>query len=154
MYQRILVPIDGSEPSRLAVQEAIKLAKDGGAQIHLFHVVDEYLVGPTFDASYMTSAIYADAIAAFQAQGRRILDEGAKVLREAGIEPQCTFIETIGRRPADFIIEAARDWPADLIVMGTHGRRGLRRLVLGSDAEWVLRSATVPVLLVRGSDKS
>jgi nucleotide-binding universal stress UspA family protein len=152
MYQRILVPIDGSEPSRLAIQQAIKLAKGGVAQVRLLHVVDEYLVGPTFDASYISSAIYADAISAFQAQGRRILDEAAKELRDAGIEAHCTFIETIGRRPADFIIEAARDWPADLIVMGTHGRRGLRRLVLGSDAEWVLRAATVPVLMVRGTD--
>ena len=150
MYQRILLPIDGSEPSRLAIAEAIKLAKAGAAQIQLIHVVDEYLVGPTFDPSYMSSAIYNDAIAAFQAQGRRILDEAAAALRKEGIEPQCTFIETVGRRPADFIIEAARDWRADIIIMGTHGRRGLRRLVLGSDAEWVLREATVPVLMVRG----
>lgn len=154
MYQRILVPIDGSEPSRLAIQEAIKLAKSGASQIQLFHVVDEHLVGPTFDPSYVSSAIYTDAIAAFQAQGRRILDEAATVLRQSGIEPQCTFIETIGRRPADLIVEAAREWPADLIVMGTHGRRGLRRLVVGSDAELVLRSASVPVLMVRGPEDS
>lgn len=152
MYQRILVPIDGSEPSQLAIQEAIKLAKGSAAQLQLLHVVDEHLVGPTFDPSYVSSAIYADAIAAFQAQGRRILDEGAAVLRQAGIEAKCTFIETVGRRPADLIVEAARDWPADLIVIGTHGRRGLRRLVLGSDAEWVLRAATVPVLMIRGPE--
>jgi nucleotide-binding universal stress UspA family protein len=48
------------------------------------------------------------------------------------------------------IVEKAKEWPADLIVMGTHGRRGLSRLVLGSDAEWVLRSTPVPVLMVRG----
>ena len=150
MYQRILVPIDGSDPSRLAIQEAIKLSKDGAAEIQLFHVVDEHLVGPTFDPSYVSSAIYTDAIAAFQAQGRRILDEAAAVLRQAGIEPKCTFIETIGRRPAELIVAAANEWPADLIIMGTHGRRGLRRLVMGSDAEWVLRSTPVPVLMVRG----
>jgi nucleotide-binding universal stress UspA family protein len=152
MYERVLVPIDGSNPSQLAIQEAIKLAKGGATQIQLFHVVDEHLVGPTFDPSYVSSAIYADAIAAFQAQGRRILDEAAALLRQANIEPRCTFIETIGRRPAELIVEAAREWPADLIIMGTHGRRGLRRLVMGSDAEWVLRSAPVPVLMVRGPE--
>lgn len=152
MYPRILVPIDGSDPSQLALREAIKLSKGGGSQIQLLHVVDEHLVGPTFDPSYISSAIYADAIAAFAAQGHRILDEAAAVLRQANIEPQCTFIETIGRRPAEFIVEAAREWPADLIIMGTHGRRGLRRLVMGSDAEWVLRSTPVPVLMVRGGD--
>lgn len=151
MYSRILVPIDGSVPSQLALDEAIKLGKTG-AEIQLLHVVDEYLVGPTFDPSYISSAIYADAVAAFAAQGRRIIEEAAAMLRKAGIEPKCTFIETVGRRPAELIVEAARDWPADLIIMGTHGRRGLRRLVLGSDAEWVLRSTPVPVLMVRGAE--
>ena len=154
MYQLILLPVDGSEPSSLAIGEAIKLAKGGPAQVQLLHVVDEYLAGPTFDPSYMSSAIYDDAIAAFQAQGRRILGEAAALLKKEGIEPKCTFIETVGRRPADLIIEAAREWPADIIVMGTHGRRGLRRLVLGSDAEWVLRAATVPVLLIREPENS
>ncbi len=150
MYKRILVPIDGSEPSKLALQEAIKVAKGDGSALQLLHVVDEYLIGPALDASYMSSSIYADAIAALQTSGRRILEEAEALVRQAGLQPQSTFLETIGRRAADLIVEKAKEWPADLIVMGTHGRRGLSRLVLGSDAEWVLRSTPVPVLMVRG----
>lgn len=60
------------------------------------------------------------------------------------------LLESIGGRAADLIVDQAKQWNADLIVMGTHGRRGLRRLALGSDAELVVRSASVPVLLVRG----
>src|SRR5688572_4450926 len=119
MYERILVPIDGSEPSRLAVQEAIKLARAAPTTIQLLHVVDEQLAGPAFDPSYVSSAIYTDAVAAFQATGRLILEDAAAVMRGAQIDPQCTFIETVGRRPAELIVETAKQWPADLIIMGT-----------------------------------
>jgi nucleotide-binding universal stress UspA family protein len=152
MYTRILVPIDGSRPSKLALQEAIKIAKGSEATMQLLHVVDEYLVGPALDASYMSSSIYADALGAIQASGHRTLEEAQKIVSEAGVEPQLTFVETVGRRPSDIIVEKAAEWGADLIVMGTHGRRGLRRLVMGSDAEGVLRSTTIPVLLVRGPE--
>ncbi len=63
------------------------------------------------------------------------------------------LLETMGMRAAELIVEQATQWPADLIVMGTHGRRGLRRVVLGSDAELVIRHTTVPVLLLRGDTK-
>ena len=63
-------------------------------------------------------------------------------------------IECFARRPCDVIVEAAVQWPADLIVMGTHGRRGVNRMMLGSDAEQVARMAPVPVLLVRSADKA
>jgi nucleotide-binding universal stress UspA family protein len=71
------------------------------------------------------------------------------MVRDQGIEPQCVLSESIGRQAAHQIIKQAEQWPADLIVMGTHGRRGLHRLLMGSDAEQVLRAASVPVLLVR-----
>lgn len=153
MYKNILVPVDGSEPSELALAEAIKLAQSTGATLYLMHVVDELVLAP-MDSSYMSSAYYADVIAALRETGRQILDRAEGTVRQAGVELKAALVETFGRRVAELIVERAKQWPADLIVMGTHGRRGLRRLVLGSDAEWVLRSTPVPVLMVRGSENA
>lgn len=154
MYERVLVPFDGSEASRRALREAIKIASHGGAKLHLLHIVDEFLLSSTVDASYMSSAYYEDAIAALRTSGQRILSEGEQIAREAGLSPESTLLETIGARVADQIVQKAAECQADLIVMGTHGRRGWRRIVLGSDAEGVLRSATTPVLFVRGTNEA
>ncbi len=83
--------------------------------------------------------------------GKAILKSAEGLVREHGLNAESSLLECWGRRASDLILEQAEQWPADLIVMGTHGRRGLRRLALGSDAEMVLRSASVPVLLVRAS---
>ncbi len=154
MFKHILVPVDGSEPSQLALAEAIKLAKSSGATLNLMHVVDEFVIGPATDASYMSTAYYADVIAALRESGRQILDRAEAAVKQAGVELKSTFVETFGRRVAELVVERATQWPADLIVMGTHGRRGIRRLVMGSDAEWVLRSTPVPVLMVRGPESA
>ena len=115
------------------------------------HVLDEFVIVPAVDAAYMGSA-YADSVAALGEYGRKILDDAETTVKQAGVEVQSAFVETMGHRVAELIIEKARQWPAHLIVMGTHGRRGLRRLVLGSDAEGVLHSTPVPVLMVRGPE--
>ena len=80
-----------------------------------------------------------------------VLSNAEGRVRERGLSAEAVLQECWGRRASDVIIEQAEQWPADLIVMGTHGRRGLHRLALGSDAEKVARGAPVPVLLVRGS---
>lgn len=149
MYKNILVAVDGSAPSQLALTEAVKLTKGCGATLHLVHVVDEYMMGPVMEPSFMSSAYYTDAIDALREAGRETLKQAEAKVRAQGLEPQTSLLEASGRQVAEFVVEKARQWPADLIVMGTHGRRGLRRLLLGSDAEWVVRSAPVPVLLVR-----
>lgn len=154
MYKRILVPFDGSEPSQRALREAIKLSSDPAVRLHLLHIVDEFLLGSSLDASYISTSYYADAIAALQTSGRQILGEAEQTAREAGVLPETTLLETIGNRVADLIVQQATEWQADLIVMGTHGRRGWRRIVLGSDAEWVLRTTTTPVLFVRGTSEA
>ncbi len=151
MYKNILVPVDGSEASRLALAEAIEFAKTSGGRLQLMHVLDEFVIVPAVDAAYMGSA-YADSVAALGEYGRQILDDAEAMVKQAGVEVQSAFVETMGHRVAELIIEKARQWPAHLIVMGTHGRRGLRRLVLGSDAEGVLHSTPVPVLMVRGPE--
>ena len=146
MYKRLLVPVDGSKPSMLGLAEAIELAKSQGSHLHLVHVVDEVVpFGMEIPDRYIEQFI--DAV---RAQGREVLAKAERVVREHALESQGVLLETIGRRAADVIVEQAKQCKADLIVMGTHGRRGLRRLALGSDAELVVRSSPVPVLLVRG----
>jgi nucleotide-binding universal stress UspA family protein len=145
MYKKILVPVDGSEPSMRGLREAVKLAKSQGSQLQLVHVVNELV----FTAAE-TPPVYMDkVIDALRAEGKAVLSKAEEVVREGGLEPQGVLLESIGGRAADLIVEQARQWTADLIVIGAHGRRGLRRLALGSDAELVVRSAPVPVLLVR-----
>jgi nucleotide-binding universal stress UspA family protein len=91
MYKRILVPFDGGEPSQRALHEALEVAKDGGAKLHVLHIVDEFLVGGSPDASYISTWYYADAIAALQASGKQILQQAEEIARSTGIEPELTL---------------------------------------------------------------
>lgn len=150
MYQRILVPVDGSPASNRGLAEAIKLAKVTGATLRLVHVVNEYV----FDPVYAPVFDYGPLLESFRDAGQKILTQAQKTVQAAGVECRTEIVETIGGSVARLILEQAGQWPADLIVMGTHGRRGVGRVVLGSDAEAVLRSALVPVLLVRQSAAS
>jgi nucleotide-binding universal stress UspA family protein len=145
MYKKLLVPVDGSVPSVLGLKEAIKLAKSHGSELQLVHVVNELIL-----TGAETPPVYMDKVVdSLHAEGKAILDDAARVVRDHALEPQTVLLESIGGRAADLIVEQAKKWNAELIVMGTHGRRGLRRLTLGSDAELVVRSSPVPVLLVR-----
>ena len=145
MYQRILVAVDGSPTSLRGLDEAIKLAKSSGGRLMLVHVVSEL-----FMTGDVVPAIYYDTIVqALREAGIKVLEQAATLVRRADVPCEPQLIETLGGRVADQIVKQARHWSADLIVMGTHGRRGLERLAMGSDAELVLRAATVPVLLVR-----
>jgi nucleotide-binding universal stress UspA family protein len=83
--------------------------------------------------------------------GKTVLQDAEKQVRAAGLEPESVMIESVGGAAGDIIVEQAGKWGAELIVLGTHGRRGLRRMVLGSDAEHVVRQSGVPVLLVRSN---
>ena len=146
MYQRILVPIDGSAISQRGLDEACAIAAKLGSTLRLIHVTD--------DASVVTAtAGYASNIDELL---QSLADAGEQILADARrcVDAQKLTVETVLRhcgtgRVADVILQEASQWPADLIVIGTHGRRGASRLLLGSDAEQVLRSAPVPVLLVR-----
>lgn len=144
MYGKILVPVDGSETSIVGLEEAIQIAKLVGGKIRILHVVNELIIDYAFG-----SGLYANTvIEAMRSDGQKILNQAEALARQKGLEPEAVMIESIGGPAAQFIVEQAKEWPADLVVMGTHGRRGLRRLALGSDAETVLRSVTAPVLLV------
>ena len=148
MYSRILVPVDGSPPSRAGLGEAIALAADSGATIVVLHVVSELALV----ASPEAYANYGDLAQALTDAGRRIADEAAAQVRKDGVAVETQVVD-VGVVPVcDAIVEQATRQRCGLIVMGTHGRRGLKRLTLGSDAELVVRHAPVPVLLVKAPD--
>jgi nucleotide-binding universal stress UspA family protein len=144
-YKRILVPVDGSATSAKGLKAAIKLARESRGKLCLLHVVEEYsaLVVPEAGAIDITPVI--DAL---KAAGRKTLARVERSARAAGARPATVLAEDFGSRVADAIVKQAKRWRADLIVMGTHGRRGLKRALLGSDAELVVRYSPVPVLLV------
>jgi nucleotide-binding universal stress UspA family protein len=146
MYKRILVPVDGSPTSKLGLEEAVKLAKDQQAALRIVHVVNDWLlVSP--DAA---GADTGPAVEAMHAAGEAVLDEAEKLARSAGVDAQTLLVDEIGERAGVQLVKQAAQWPADLIVCGTHGRRGVQRLVMGSDAEYIVRHSPVPVLLLRG----
>ena len=149
MYKRILVPIDGSPTSNLGLNEAIKLAKDQGAKLRLFHLVDEYIVVSTPDGVMLDTG---DLLESMRQGGKKIIEKAEALAKRNGVTPESVMIESFGGRAADFIVKQANKWKADLIVLGTHGRRGVKRLVMGSDAEEVIRRTRVPVLLVRSKE--
>jgi len=147
MYKRILVPVDGSETSMLGLGEAIRLAKDQKATLRLLYVVHDFLVAGGHGAAVYTTQLRKD----LREHGEEILAKAAAAVRQQGVEAETRLMETPAGSVGAMIVEDAEKWPADLLVLGTHGRRGIRRLVMGSDAEYVVRTTPVPVLLVRGT---
>jgi nucleotide-binding universal stress UspA family protein len=147
VYKKILVPTDGSETATAGLQEAIKLAKDQRAQIRLIHVVDELVMGSAVGTYIVTDNI----IDALRSAGNAILAAARQIVQEAGVPVETQLVEAFGGQAGEYILKAAQDWPADIIVCGTHGRRGLRRIVLGSDAEYLVRRSSIPILLTRAA---
>ena len=147
MFKRILVAVDGSNTADQALQEAIKLAKELQAQLRIVHAVDS--VNINLGAEFPSSSEISDAMTKI---GQEILRKAGDVAREAGtpVETRLIEIDTLGHRIPEMIAADAEAWPADLIVICTHGRRGLSHLFLGSVAEGVVRVATKPVLLIHG----
>ena len=144
MYQRILVPVDGSHTSSAGLQEAIRIAIDQRAHLRLISVVDELVVAQQFEGFNAN-----ELIDALRESGEKAIANALALTRKHDLKADASIVETMGTRVSDVIVREAKKWKADLIVMGTHGRRGINRVVLGSDAEAVLRDTPVPVLMVR-----
>ena len=146
MYRRILVPVDGSPTAARGLREAIRLAKSERARVRLVHVVDESVALATGEPGIDLAPLFA----ALRKGGGALLQRTKRAAKRLGVDAETAIYDSVTRGAADAILRDAKKWRADLIVMGTHGRRGVRRLVLGSDAEQVVRLSPVPVLLVRG----
>ncbi|HYP85978.1 universal stress protein [Variovorax sp.] len=149
MYEHILVPFDGSNTSKLGLAEAIRLARLTGGRLRLMYVIDELSFALTMDAY---AGLAGDWLNVLREEGARLLDEGKSIAAASGIEADTALHDAISGKLADSVALEALQWPADVIVLGTHGRRGIGRWVLGSGAESIVRSAPVPVLLVRAPE--
>jgi len=145
MYQRILVPVDGSPTATRGLREAIRLAKGHDAALRLLHVVDRLPLTQGMEPP----AIIEELLRSAERAGHAVLAAGAALAAKDNIRAQTVMRKPPRGRVADTILDEARKWKAGLIVMGTHGRRGVGHLLLGSDAETVVRAARAPVLLVR-----
>jgi nucleotide-binding universal stress UspA family protein len=145
MYKQILVPIDGSDTSNLALKHAIALAKDQHSKLRLFHVVD---LTPAY--SSVNAPHVVERQSTLQSEGKKLIDDSSAPALAAGIQYNSKCVTSFDKRIYELIDEEAKSWPADLIVIGTHGRRGLSRLFLGSVAEALARISSKPLLLIRG----
>ncbi len=149
MYQKILVPIDGSPTSELGLKEAIRIARATRARLRLIHVIDELSFAFTADAYSYRAGELLDLV---RKNGARVLEASLEKAKAAEVEADTVLYENLDRTVKQRVLDEALAWKADLIVIGTHGRRGPSRLVLGSSAEGIMRGAAVPVLLVRAPE--
>ena len=150
MFKRILVPIDGSSTSNRGFDQALALAKGNGARLYVLHVVDEHALVQHGEAM---ATLTEQFLASMRESGQKVLARAQAAATRQGVDCRTVLVENIVRGVADIIVEQAKKQNADVIVMGTHGRRGVTRLVMGSDAENVVRTSPVPVLLVRTGTK-
>jgi nucleotide-binding universal stress UspA family protein len=146
MYKKLMAAIDGSDTSKRAFDEAIRFAKSQGAQLHVVYVVDSpamlYGVG-FYDPAELKKA--------FVEEGSLLAREAAESMQAAGVLGETAIIDAQSAN-GDVVHALAQEavrWGADLVVLGTHGRRGVQRALLGSVAEEFMRVTPVPVLLVR-----
>lgn len=144
MYTRILVPVDGSPTATAGVREAIRLARGWNVAIRFIHVVDK----ASLLQGLLPARIIAETIKSMQRAGHAAL-EGARSLAARDHLSAQTVLRIPARGSvAEAIASEAARWKAELIVMGSHGHRGASRLVMGSTAQEVIKSARSPVLLV------
>lgn len=145
LFAHILAAVDDSEPSRRAVATAVAAAVQYKAALTFVHAVD--WVGPVsqLETSSSGPADPTDLIDALRQEGQALISEAVEAAKRAGVTPDHRIIED---RPLDAILAAAKDVGASVIVLGTHGRSGISRLLLGSVAEGVLRASHIPVLVV------
>ena len=155
MFKQVLVAVDGSPTANRGLRTAIDLAADQKAALAIVHVIDDMTsVSYVGDMGYVPGTFIDRVLDDLRANGRRILDKASALAKNAGVDARQVLVEAKGGSIADAILAQVRKVRADVIVLGTHGRRGLRRMVMGSDAEAIVRDARVPVLLVRGNDRA
>lgn len=149
MYKTIVCAVDGSELSTKALRHALTLAKTFGSKLSVLTVTDpSVIIAPGAEIMMIdTASVLADLDKAKEESAKGILEDAGKLAQEAGVSISPIYLP--GHTAAEGIVTTAKTGGADLIVMGSHGRRGLGRLLLGSQAAEVLAHAPVPVLIVK-----
>lgn len=148
MYKRIAVAVDGSDTSIMALNEAVKLAKVMNSTMLLLYVCEE--MPAVWNADGMAPFPVEEMTKAFIEAGKQLLLQDKASVAASGVEVETRLVEDYKGRIGTVISQEAERWLADLLVVGTHGRKGISHLLMGSVAEGVMRTANMPVLLVRG----
>lgn len=145
MFKHILLPIDGSELSLRAAKTGVELAKTCGARVYALHVV------PTYQALIYMSGALAASESTYTEQAMDLaagyLADVKRLAEDAGVKYSGSY--DVAEHPYEVILQTAREKQCDLVVMASHGRRGLTRLLLGSETQKVLLQGDVPVLVCR-----
>lgn len=149
MYKRILVPVDGSQTSTRALVAALQMARDSGGSVRLIHVIEELAQVIAYDPY---GAYPGDLTKIMRDNGQKVLEQALDIAKSAGVPTDQRLVEAAGLRLADAVNKEVQTYGADLIVLGTHGRRGIGRVLLGSGAEQIIRAAQVPVLVIRSAE--
>lgn len=148
MYERILVPLDGSPTAEAGLRHAIALAAALKSRLVLLHVMDDFAVMVEM-ASIASYEAMRDTL---RQSGQAALERARQAAADAGVMCETVLREQLQARISEVIEGEAVKHRCDLVVIGTHGRRGFSRLTLGSNAEAVMRISSVPVLLVRARE--
>ncbi len=144
MFKHILIPVDGSETAQKAVEKAAGLAKAFGSAATVIYVIDPYpFTGLGSDFAYGQ----AEYLSAATVEAEQAIQAAKQLLEQSGVVPQTRVVEEHAAWRG--ILEAAKTTGADLIVMGSHGRHGIEKIVLGSVAQRVLSHSHLPVFVVR-----
>lgn len=147
MFKHILLPTDGSPFSNKAVKRGIEFAKQIRARVTAIHVVPEFRVIPDESFAPMSPALKKRFEDESRARAQKMLDAVARQAKAHGV--RCATVSVASDLPYQQIIATARNKKCDLIMMASHGRRGLSSLLLGSETAKVLTHSKVPVLVVR-----
>ncbi|KTD09119.1 universal stress protein [Legionella gratiana] len=142
MYKQIMVAVDGSKTSSLALKEAIQLAKNQNSKLCVVHIIDTLYEGDVDREAF---------VELIKKQGQEVLKSIKKKLNRVKIEFEMKLVELTPSKSqiAEKLVDEATGWSADLIIIGTHGRRGIQHILTGSVAEEIIRISKIPVLLVK-----
>ena len=142
-FQKILVPVDGSSTSSKALDYALKLARQDHSQVRALHSIDEL--------GYLSSYEYSgELVENARKNGTQVLQNAVIAAQALNVPADTRLVDQPGQRLGQTVADEAASWGADLVVVGTHGRRGVGRVLMGSGAEQIVRMSPVAVLTVRG----
>lgn len=144
MYRTILVPVDGSPAATAGLAEAIRIAGAVGARLHLMNVVDDLFGGDDGSAGGLSDLV--------RERGLKVLQQAQQQAAAQKVDASTALVKSGAERLTSLLANEAERCSADLIVLGTHGHRGLSRLLMGTESEHLLNVTSVPVLLVRSDE--
>ncbi|MEI7429423.1 MAG: universal stress protein [Betaproteobacteria bacterium] len=150
MYKRIMVAIDDSFATSKVLDSAIESARQHGAKLAICHAIDETIFAQR-EAAIMLSSSVGQVTRNLKESAREFVDLAAEKARKAGVEVETLIVESELGHVAEMLAQASAEWQADLLVVGTHGRRGVERFFVGSVAEKLVSKASTSLLLVRGN---